>query len=161
MVSAPWSLSCLTAARAVSSTGRNFTLASVFERWRVSGVMIPKKPIVRSPTLRVTVGTRPARTFPSSPWTLVPSQGNFDSPARCLRTSAPKSNSWFPTTATSRPMAFISSIICVPLVIPDIMDEPMRSPPRVVMASGAVARSCLSMVMSGAKPPRPCFGLIS
>jgi hypothetical protein len=58
-------------------------------------------------------------------------------------------------------MAFISSIICVPFVIPDIMDEPMRSPPSVVIASGAAARSCLSRVMRGANPPRPCLGLIS
>ena len=159
--SAPWSRSCLTAARAVSTIGANFTSGPVLERWDVSGVRRPKNPIVRSPTLRVVVATRPGKTFPSVPRTLVPSQGNFDSATRCLRTSVPKSNSWFPTTERSSPMAFISSIICVPLVMPDIIDEAMRSPPSVVIAPGAAARSCLSRVMRGANPPFPSLGLSS
>ena len=111
IASAPWSLSRLTVVRAVSRTASNLTSGPVLDKWCVSGVMMPKKPMVRSPTLRVCVGTSPANGWPSPVRTLVPNHANFDSATRCLRTAVPKSNSWLPTTAMSRPTAFISSII--------------------------------------------------
>jgi hypothetical protein len=62
--------------------------------------------------------------------TFEPSQVNFDSFMRSRKTSSPKSNSWLPSTARSRPVAFQTAIICRPLKMFDATEGASVSPPR-------------------------------
>ena len=153
MISAPISFNSLTAAAAVSVTEAKATSGPGEDSTAVSGPSSPKKPTVKSPAWTVCRPVMPAAGLPSLPSTLVPSQGKSDSPKRCRAMSGPKSNSWLPGTATSMPMAFISSTIWLPLVRPDMTEGEIKSPPRVVMLISAVARSWRSKVISSAKPP--------
>jgi hypothetical protein len=152
---APRAFSWALAARPAPIASRISTSGPGFEVFSVSGVVSPNRPTLTPPSVRKTSGSAPPNGRPvrrSS--TLAESQVNADSRMRWASTPPPKSNSWLPNVARSRPIALSPTIICSPLSSVEATEGEITSPARASRVAGFSRRMRATSVASRANPPR-------
>ena len=92
--------------------------------------------------------------------TLATTHCHLASRIRWISTSSPKSNSWLPSVARSRPAALSAAIICSPWNVAEATDGDRKSPASTRNGvRPAAARRCLT-VATRASPPRPSTGTV-
>ena len=79
---------------------------------------------------------------------------------RWISTSRPKSNSWLPSVARSRPAELSAATICSPLKTLDATDGERKSPASAMMTGWPFALSCRFSVATRARPPTPSIGTV-
>ena len=121
----------------------------------VSAVVRPNRPTRTPASVRATAGEAPPNGRPER-WssTLADVHGNADSRMRSPRTAGPKSNSWLPNVARSRPTALSPAIICSPRSSVEATEGEIVSPASKNSVAGFPARMRCTSVASRAKPPR-------
>ena len=153
-MSAPAALSAPASRAPASVTGAKATSGPGLEMIGVSGVTRPRKPMRQPSRSAVHVAAVPGKPSPSATLTLPASQRVSDSASRACSTSGPKSNSWLPRTATSKPTALARSIMCAPLSIPDSTEGEIMSPPKVTMACPPSASARRALLRNHGGDPR-------
>ncbi|PYN27938.1 MAG: hypothetical protein DMD76_06760 [Candidatus Rokuibacteriota bacterium] len=138
-----------------ASVSRNSTSGPAADVEAASVVVRPKRPRRSPPRSSNRSRAAPPNGRPlARSTTLAESQRNRDSATRSRNTAGPKSNSWLPNVATSRPSALRTAIICAPRSTVDIGEGESASPAWANTTLGCAARIRFTRVASRAMPPR-------
>jgi hypothetical protein len=118
-------------------------------------------PTFSDPNRRTTYGAAPPIGLPVAvSMTFEITHCHLASAIRCSSTSTPKSNSWLPSVAMSRPAALSAAIICSPLKTVDSTDEDRKSPASIRKGVRPAAIIRCFNVATRASPPAPSIGMI-
>ena len=86
---------------------------------------------------------------------------HFASCMRAMSASSPKSNSWLPSVARSRPAALSAAIICSPLKTLDATEGERKSPASTRNGVRPASASWRFSAATRARPPAPSTGAVA